>query len=552
MSLSMLGNIVGRLLLAAVIGSSVAAQDAQPAPEKSDPAEAALAVPQVLRPLPPDYRDDQRRFQGIPSVTRSSGGRLWATWYAGGAGEGPENYVLLATSGDDGRTWSRPLLAVDPDGNGPLRAFDPSMWTDPLGGVWLFWAQGASWWDGRAGVWAMKCEDPDRADSAWSRPRRLFDGIMMCRPMADSRGRWLYPAAIWQRKPNSAAPYAQDLGEKIGANVMVSTDQGATYQWLGQGKAPAKDAAFDEHMLLERKDGGFSMFLRTKYGIGTADSRDGGRTWSDVRPSGWPHPSARFFIHRLQSGNLLLVKHGGMDQRTGRSHLTAHLSDDDGRTWKHSLLLDERKGVSYPDGVQDQNGRVYIIYDYNRTRDKQILMARFSEADIIAGKVDEAPSAWSRIVVNQATGSRPKKKYTVNQHADGAALMTGPPAKVEGLGEMDRIAKFQQGAKLFHDRSYQLEEAPEAFVGRSFLRSGIDGTTKFVCRRAGVIYVLTPQRNRNKDSVVKQLETQGFQLARHPEVMMFGGSPANLCTVYQKRLMADEEVSMGKWGVAVW
>ena len=38
------------------------------------------------------------------------------------------------------------------------------------------------------------------------------------------------------------------------------------------------------------------------------------------------------------------------------------LSDDDGVTWQHKLLLDERNEVSYPDAVE-HNGFIYIIYD---------------------------------------------------------------------------------------------------------------------------------------------------------------------------------------------
>ena len=40
---------------------------------------------------------------------------------------------------------------------------------------------------------------------------------------------------------------------------------------------------------------------------------------------------------RLASGNLLLVNHYKF---TGRSHLTAHISIDDGKTWNDGLLLD--------------------------------------------------------------------------------------------------------------------------------------------------------------------------------------------------------------------
>ena len=63
------------------------------------------------------------------AVTR--GGRLWATWYAGETpGEDQNNYVVLTTSGDGGETWQE-VLVVDPDGPGPVRAFDPEIWMVP-------------------------------------------------------------------------------------------------------------------------------------------------------------------------------------------------------------------------------------------------------------------------------------------------------------------------------------------------------------------------------------------------------------------------------------
>ena len=62
-----------------------------------------------------------RRFQGISSLARAPEGRLWATWYGGpGTGEDETNYVILVTSGDQGRTWSDEILLVDPDKEGPV------------------------------------------------------------------------------------------------------------------------------------------------------------------------------------------------------------------------------------------------------------------------------------------------------------------------------------------------------------------------------------------------------------------------------------------------
>jgi hypothetical protein len=83
-----------------------------------------------------------------------------------------------------------------------------------------------------------------------------------------------------------------------------------------------------------------------------------------------------------------MVKHGEtMDTHEGRSKLTAWLSEDEGRTWKGGLMLDQRKGISYPDGFQTPDGTIYISYDRNRATDGEILMARFTETDILSRKL---------------------------------------------------------------------------------------------------------------------------------------------------------------------
>lgn len=369
----------------------------------------ALLAPVVNTTPGPHYADDTRIFQGIPGLERAKNGRLWALWYAGGPdepGEGPGNYVVLVTSGDDGKKWSKPKLVIDP--TGPVRAYDPTLWHDPKGRLWLFWAQSYQWWDGRSGVWAVVTENPGDENPKWSAPRRLCNGIMMNKPTVLSSGEWLLPAAVWERAANKniEPPNRHDLGKESAANVIVSKDEGATWKFLGQAIVPKR--VFDEHMIVERRDGSLWMLVRTSYGIGESSSTDRGKTWSEGQPSSMPHVNSRFFVRRLASGKLLLVTHNPPDHKT-RSHLIAHLSDDDGKTWSGGLMLDERKGVSYPDGVQAPDGTIYIIYDYNRTTDKQILMAVFTEDDVAKGQCVSG-RARLRVQVNQATGQRPAKR----------------------------------------------------------------------------------------------------------------------------------------------
>ena len=171
------------------------------------------------------------------------------------------------------------------------------------------------------------------------------------------------------------------------ANVFASTDQGKTWTRRGGVAFPRTD--FDEHMIVERKDGSLWMLARTAKGMMQTTSSDGGRTWeTPTQPLEIRQPNARFFVRRLASERILLIKHGDqIDSHSGRVQLSAWLSEDEGQTWTGGLVLDERKGISYPDGFQSPDGTIYISYDRNRATDGEILMARFSEEDVLAKKI---------------------------------------------------------------------------------------------------------------------------------------------------------------------
>ena len=131
-----------------------------------------------------------RRFQGIPSLAISPEGRIWATWYAGkNPSEDQENYVVIASSENAGRNWEERTI-IDPDADGPVRAFDPELWLSPDGVLWSFWNQAFDHDGSVAGVWAMTMKNPNSLRPDWSSPRRLTDGVMMCKPTVLSTGEW--------------------------------------------------------------------------------------------------------------------------------------------------------------------------------------------------------------------------------------------------------------------------------------------------------------------------------------------------------------------------
>jgi len=49
-------------------------------------------------------------------------------------------------------------------------------------------------------------------------------------------------------------------------------------------------------------------------------------------------------------------------------------------------MIDEREDVTCPDGVQAGDGRIYIIYDHQRTPLGEVLMAAFTEEDVRVGE----------------------------------------------------------------------------------------------------------------------------------------------------------------------
>jgi len=498
-------------------------------------ADAFLQTPAYTGPPKhPDHATSNRAFQGIPSMAVAPGGRLWTNWYAGVTpGEDQNNYVVVSTSGDDGKSW-REVLVIDPDGPGPVRAFDPELWVAPTGRLFVFWAQSQGHDGSVAGVWCLHTDAPDDEKPKWSQPRRLTDGIMMCKPVVLSTGEWVLPASTWRATDNSA-------------RMIVSTTLGRSWSLRGACNVPKDVRAFDEHIITERKDGSLWLLARTKYGIGESVSTDRGKTWPDLKPSAIAHPSARFFVRRLRSGNLLLVKHGATDQRTGRSHLTAFLSKDDGKTWTSGLLLDERSGVSYPDGQQTDDGLIRIIYDFSRTGSRHILMATFREEDVAAGK-PVSDAVRLRQLVSEASGGREKRPEPVRDNADGEPLRRKTPGSLRTADF--KAAPFEMGASLFTDRTYTAAEAIAELDGANLLCIPLDGRKTLTCERVGTLWFLTPAPDRNKDSCTAELTKQGFKKVSVPEVRLFNPkSPANFCTLYQKDCEKGETITLGKWAV---
>jgi hypothetical protein len=343
-------------------------------------------------------------------LERTPNGRLWVTWTGGGDNENA--YLLSAWSDDEGKTWTHPQFKIgaSPSPHGFKRSMCCGvMWTDPLGRLWWIFDYRMGSFDGRSGLWFSLCGNPDADEPLWSEPVRIWHGVSLNRPSVLSDGTWIMGVSLWPRHRIYGFPgqtweydkysgeYTKELDPLRKAWLFASKDNGRT--WERRGGAVAAQREFDEPSIIERRDGSLLMWLRTYYGLAETESFDRGHTWTEPKPSSVLHPPARLFACRLKSGRLLMVRH---DRKPGeppaRNNLTAYLSDDDAKNWYGGFCFESRTGVSYPDGFQHPDGRIFITYDHKRINGS-IQMSVFTEEDAASGKAVSGKTDLHRIIM---------------------------------------------------------------------------------------------------------------------------------------------------------
>ena len=330
------------------------------------------------------YNPVDRKWNGIPHIEVTAGGRLYASWYTGGSCEPDDNnYMILAYSDDKGKTWVDPFIIVDTDKD-EIRAFDPFLHINASGElVWYWW---------RGNNWSMVIPNPDESPHkiTWNTP--TITG-------PENIGAYIQEPV--RLSDNSLAVCRQNgyMGKDL--DFLVSTDDGKTWKKRGSVISKASQDS-SEAQVVELADGTLWMFSRVpggaEGGIQRWVSYDTGWSWSEPEYNlGAPFigPGSRFAVRKLASGNIIFVSNNSTSART---NLTVWLSEDDGKTWPYSMLIDSRSSVSYPELDEDSDGNIYLIYDKGRQIEKEIRLSIFTEQDIKDGAIT-SKNGVSRAVV---------------------------------------------------------------------------------------------------------------------------------------------------------
>ncbi len=338
------------------------------------------------------YAEEDRMWQGLPSIAVTPKGRMWCAWQTGDAVEGSEgvnNYNVMYYSDDSGETWSSEYMVWDvPNEN--IRLGDPRLFYDQFGKLWLVLIRG-----GLNGMYAMEMKNPDCVSPSsrlqFGEPISWMKAPTAHRPTILSNGYWIAPVEV---NTKTQQTYICKPNDELG-KYPWTTNTGQT-----ANTAYPDNKTFGEAQILEMNDGGLMMLSRLPRdcggGMEISYSYDYGTTWSECKAdNGVPYitPSSKFHIQRLNSGAILLVTHA---TTADREKLAAYLSYDDGKTYPYMLMLDDTDirgswrdfGVSYPEAAaqQGENGEIYIAYDAGRYDLKEIRMCVVTEEDIKAGK----------------------------------------------------------------------------------------------------------------------------------------------------------------------
>jgi predicted neuraminidase len=284
---------------------------------------------------------------------------LLAAWF-GGTDEGHADVGIWLARFEAG-LWGAPVEVANgrqPDGK-RYPCWNPVLFRPSRGPLLLFYKVGPNpreWW----GL-ARTSRDEGRT---WSEPVSLPPGILgpiRAKPVELADGGVL------------AGSSTEQAGWVAHVERWTGSDVGAAGQW--QKSAPLNDArAFGaiQPTLLLHSPTRVQALCRSRQGVITESwSDDTGRSWSPMKATALPNPSAGIDALRLADGRFLLVYN---PSASGRDKLDVAVSTD-GSAWRRAVGLEDSPGeYSYPAMIQARDGRVHVTYTWRRERIRHVVI----------------------------------------------------------------------------------------------------------------------------------------------------------------------------------
>ena len=333
----------------------------------------------------------ERTGNWVAKMTYLPDGRILMVWCStAGAELDPTNRIWLATSSDDGATWTQPRVLTSSEGGS--KVLNPCTYTHTDGTVFVFYNHG----DGQRiyDLWYQTSRDSART---WTPPRRIDASpqvtSLMSNPIRLRTGVILLPFCY---DVNNAAR------KHLAGTVMLSADGGRSWRRGGDMPVDAPRGAM-EPSIVELQNGDLYCLLRTKTGFQyESRSQDGGITWSRPQPSPFPSPESCGILLRLAGGPLAYVWNGNavsQGRQVPRYPLTVALSEDDARSWPYRKVIETTDGarqLSNHGVFQTRSGLILVAGEHfketrNGVQYGPLFLARFDEPWI---RSSVSPEKW--------------------------------------------------------------------------------------------------------------------------------------------------------------
>lgn len=313
-------------------------------------------------------------YQAFPDICRTKSGELICVFYAGYSHislPAPDfvkgGRICIVRSDDDGNSWGEPRILYDDanDNRDPhiAQLSDGTLictfFSFVLKGDRIHWTPELKKpFDELASLIGVQMVRSKSGGEQWEpNAKVILPGWACSAPVRETKnGHCLL--GIYQENPATGTAWGGVLRSKnFGRNWDLPIAIGKTNNLY-------LDAETD---VIPLHDGWLLAALRSSKGnLHFSRSRDGGKTWSTPKDSGFPGHSPHFT--RLKNGAILL------SHRIPQTAL--HISYDDGKTWQGPYHVDDTAAGAYPSTVELRDGSVLMVY-YSEGDQSEIRARKF-------------------------------------------------------------------------------------------------------------------------------------------------------------------------------
>ena len=283
----------------------------------------------------------------------------------GGTKEGNKD-VCIYTSHLVNNKWTKPVQVADGVINDTTRyaCYNPVLFQVPNGELLLFYKIGpnVAGWKGfmirskdNGKTWSAREALPDGFLGPIKNKPELINGVLLCPSSTEKNG--------WK------------------AHIEFTTNFGKTWSKT----EPINDGTMMQAIqpsILKHKDGSLQILCRSRNTtLNESFSKDGGKTWSEMKASNLPNNNSGTDAVTLADGRHMLVYNHAMPSpswakgKGPRTPLNVAISND-GKKWFAVAVLEDSpvSQYSYPAIIQTNDGLVHIVYTWRRERIKHVVI----------------------------------------------------------------------------------------------------------------------------------------------------------------------------------